>query len=53
MLPEEITLRDWFAGQALSGLCSNLENWPSQHAGYGTESYKLADAMMEARNNER
>jgi hypothetical protein len=39
-----MTLRDWFAGRALSGL--NLEDGDR----YVTlRAYKIADAMMEAR----
>jgi hypothetical protein len=48
-----MTLRDWFAGQALAGLCAdgNLrippdKIWPDAVAEY---AYGMADAMMEAR----
>jgi len=47
-----MSIRDWFAGQALAGLIS--------HAGYGSistedianEAYIYAEAMLEARNEE-
>jgi hypothetical protein len=49
-----MTLRDWFAGQAMAGLCAA----PDRHVPEGyviwvtyvsDKAYKLADAMMEAR----
>ena len=46
-----MTLRDWFAGQALMGLCAD----PSNHELYDDEhdaaksAYDIADAMLEAR----
>jgi hypothetical protein len=50
-----LSIRDWFAGQALAGLCSS----PEMLAGYarGGENmaakgcYKFADAMLLARLN--
>lgn len=45
-----MTLRDWFAGQAISGVCSPApDGWslsPQDHAAW---AYQIADAMMEAR----
>ena len=44
-------LRDWFAGQALTGLLAS----PDAHLNAGTDkvaaenAYQIADAMMEAR----
>jgi len=42
-----MTLRDWFAGQALAGICVGVDDpnepWIAQKA------YQIADAMMEAR----
>lgn len=46
-----MTLRDWFAGQIISGLCAD----PTNHALFTTESeaaesaYTIADAMIAAR----
>ena len=46
-----MTLRDYFAGQALSGLCAD----PSNHDFYDSHEeaaetcYQIADAMLEAR----
>ncbi len=48
-----MTLRDWFAGHALVGLCADGDLrispdkiWPDAVAEY---AYDMADAMMEAR----
>jgi hypothetical protein len=42
-----MTLRDWFAGQALAGLLANggAVSWE----GDATNAYTVADAMIEAR----
>lgn len=55
-----MTLRDYFAGQALEGICSNPDiTTKSQKAGLNTEecrlayseaAYKTADAMLAARS---
>jgi len=57
-----MTLRDWFAGQALLGMCGN-ETWVQEVRDYvendGLKGHKLnarvayfaADAMLEARKN--
>jgi hypothetical protein len=54
-----MTLRDWFAGQALIGMCSNPENPINPPASHemnlswyqfiAQKSYQIADAMLEAR----
>lgn len=48
-----MTLRDWFAGQALAGLVSHTDNGMSQWCGsehVATEyAYRFADAMLAAR----
>lgn len=45
-----MTLRDWFAGQAITGAYNpSLEGWslsPHDHAAW---AYQVADAMLEAR----
>ena len=45
-----MSLRDWFAGQAIAGACSPApEGWsisPQDHAAW---SYQIADAMLAAR----
>ena len=45
-----MTLRDWFAGQALSGLLSSdgSTSWER----YAASAYKAADAMIQARGTE-
>lgn len=45
---EGMTLRDWFAGKALEGLCSgNLPFCPDQ---VSATAYGYADAMIKARS---
>jgi hypothetical protein len=46
---QEQTLRDLFAGQALAGLCADPKYSRSNEM-YAARSYKMADAMLEARN---
>lgn len=41
-----MTLRDYFAGQALKGM---LSNGSYDFQGAGEDAYKYADAMLEAR----
>jgi len=47
-----MTLRDWFAGQALAGLVRSdhgVDGYPAW-VGHANDAYALADAMLEARN---
>jgi hypothetical protein len=46
-----MTLRDWFAGQALEGMMGNsaLVDTFSCHPGMAKEAFWLADAMLAAR----
>lgn len=46
-----MTLRDWFAGQALSGWLASFgpDDTLSDKAGVARFSYEVADAMLEAR----
>lgn len=44
----DMTLRDWFAGQALSGLIANSNNSGSDKE-VSNLSYRIAAAMLEAR----
>jgi hypothetical protein len=58
MIPEEMTLRDWFAGQTLSGIAKDYQSGYDDPNSYmaknlALRAYGIADAMMEARNNER
>jgi hypothetical protein len=45
-----MSLRDWFAGQALAGLVRSEqpEGFPAW-VGHALDAYALADAMLEAR----
>ena len=44
-----IELRDWFAGQALAGLLAVVSGSKTDEAYFANHSYKIADAMLEAR----
>lgn len=43
-----MTLRDWFAGQALSAFAKKIES-PSDARIYAETAYYIADAMLKAR----
>ena len=43
-----MTLRDWFAGQALAGLVASIEA-PEDHA---RDAYRIAEAMLRVRQAE-
>ncbi len=48
---EGMTLRDWFAGQALTGLCAN--SIPGNHHAHEVrvrEAFAMADKMIEERS---
>lgn len=48
-----LTLRDLFAYQAISGCIGKGEYWgDSQYQSIATKAYKLADAMLEAREHQ-
>jgi hypothetical protein len=49
--PPEMTLRDWFAGQALNGVLSDPEcDGPAPKI--AKQCYAMADAMMKAREQQ-
>lgn len=44
-----MTLRDWFAGQALAGMQASVtEDWPDPEI-VAEKAYQCADAMLEER----
>lgn len=46
-----MSLRDWFAGQALAGALADFENNPTCEDA-ARRAYHMADAMLSARNAE-
>lgn len=47
-----MSIRDWFAGQALAGLSTATDadgQWQSDPSGLAKESYAIADAMLKER----
>lgn len=46
-----MSLRDWFAGQALAGLIANTKTVGTE-ADLADDSYKYADAMLAARGSD-
>ena len=53
-MQDGMTQRDYFAGQALAGLMANSNIEPAQvpggESGLAELSYRIADAMLEARD---
>ncbi len=47
-----MSLRDWFAGQALAGLCANRDYVDESYPSIAEYAYHHADAMLKARNKE-
>ena len=52
-----MSLRDWFAGQALAGMCANSEwvndfNYSNSIECTAERAYSMADAMLAARAKE-
>ena len=54
MLERGMTLRDWFAGQALAGSMTERLNFltDEETIRYAEEAYMLADAMLAQREKE-
>jgi hypothetical protein len=48
-----MTLRDYFAGQALAGICAHDDTWGLSDIGVTVQSYALADEMLKARAHPR
>ena len=50
-----LTMRDWFAGQALSGLLAGQYNFHSKYnlSEVPEEAFKIADAMLRERGKDQ
>jgi hypothetical protein len=46
---EELTLRDYFAAAALTGLLSDPNRSSDTYSGWAVDAYKFADAMLAER----
>lgn len=46
---EGMTLRDWFAGQALAGSCAHPDSEGWKDADVAEQCYRVADAMLTTR----
>lgn len=54
LLATDMTLRDWFAGQALTAMSvPYLTNAEATYRGYAAVAYQIADAMLEQRSQNR
>ena len=47
--PEGMTLRDWFAGQALAGMNAADRRWENGNLDMAVAAYSQADAMLAER----
>lgn len=49
---EQMPLRDWFAGQALSGIMMHdgRQDYVDNYQDMAADAYQVADAMLEARD---
>lgn len=48
LFQEGMTLRDYFAGQALAGILAGTDNEAIDN--YAVKAYRIADVMLERRN---
>ena len=44
-----MSLRDWFAGQALAGMLGTNEGWNAENKQIAQSAYEVADAMLACR----
>lgn len=47
-----MTLRDWFAGQALVGLLAGSPDADCGPSGYANDAYSMADAMLKMKGRD-
>lgn len=48
---DKMTLRDWFAGMALQGICASMPREIENGWELVKKTYEVADAMIEARKS--
>jgi hypothetical protein len=46
---DDMSLRDWFAGQALTGMLAADANIGAHWTAFAEDAYRVADAMLKAR----
>lgn len=50
MATNGMSLRDWFAGQAMGGICAHSDTWGLPDVSeIALKAYRIADAMIAAR----
>ena len=47
---EGMTLRDYFAGEALKDICSNPDSWGPSPRQFAEQAYLIADEMLKERS---
>lgn len=47
-----MTLRDWFAGQAIAGICAHPDTWGCDITEIPAMAYKVADSALAASSKE-
>lgn len=48
-----LSIRDWFAGQALAGYLVDISSRPANREAMCFECYKIADEMLKVRQGEK
>lgn len=51
VVQEGMTLRDYFAAKAMSGICAHADTWGRDVSEIAGVAYEIADAMLKARQS--